>query len=80
MVSEKDGSVANFADWPAWLKVPATVPMGQQVMIEFGFVANFLGGRATPMDMTGFIPPTNRIAVLGTLRLSSATGPSESCA
>jgi hypothetical protein len=43
-------------------------------------VANFPVGHAAPMDMTGFIPPTNRIAVLGTLRLSSATGLSESCA
>jgi hypothetical protein len=45
-----------------------------------GSVANFLGGPATPMDMTGFIPPTKRIAEPDTLRLSSATGRSESYA
>jgi Bacterial regulatory proteins, lacI family len=45
-----------------------------------GSVANFLGGHATPMDMTGFIPPTNRIAEPDTPRLSSATGLSESYA
>jgi hypothetical protein len=28
---------------------------------ESDSVANFLGEHATPMDMTGFIPPTNRI-------------------
>jgi hypothetical protein len=45
-----------------------------------GSVANFLGGQATPMEMTGFIPPTNRIAAPDTPRLSSATGPSGSIA
>ena len=31
-----------------------------------GSVANFLGGHVTPMNMTGFIPPANRIAGLDT--------------
>jgi hypothetical protein len=45
-----------------------------------GSVANFLGGHATFMDLTGFIPPTNGIAAPDTPRLSSTTDPSGSYA
>jgi hypothetical protein len=45
-----------------------------------GSVANFLGGYVAPMDMTGFIQPTSRIAVPDTFRPSAATGLSGSCA
>jgi hypothetical protein len=43
-----NGSVANLADRPAWLKLPAKASAGQQVMIEFkrGPASGFRGCRA----------------------------------
>jgi hypothetical protein len=52
-------------------RTPVTEP---QKRICAGSVANFLGGHAILMDMTGFIPPTNRIAVPDTFRPSAAAG------
>jgi hypothetical protein len=54
--------------------------MDSTVKTLYGSVANFLGGHAIPMNMTGFIPPTNRIAVPDTFRPPVATGLSGSCA
>jgi IS5 family transposase len=59
---------------------PAGQGRGVDRAIQTGSVANFLDRHATPEDMTGFILPANRIAEPDAPRLSSATGPSESCA